>query len=275
VSAARRLSYDSAHRPAPALAELNGLIRMRGAVAALAMRDLKIRYRRSVLGIAWTMVQPALMLVMFTLVFTTVFETQAPFYPGYLLPGLLLWYFFSQTTAQAVAATAQGVDLWRRIRIPRTALPVATLLTGIVNLGFGLLVLLVILIVAGRPLGPALLTVPYVVGCTALFALGVMLAVSAAAFTFPDVAEIYQVLLLPLLFATPIMYPLDILPATVRGLAVLNPLTLFVEAFRAPLYEARAPDVGHLAAIAAVGAAALLLGWLVYSARSDAARHRD
>ena len=215
------------------------------------------------------MAQPATMLLVLTVVFAHEFAPRASTYALYLAPGLILWHFFAQTTSIVVAEVASGVELWRRVRLPKTALAIATTCSGLFNLGMATVALIVIAIVAGAPVGPALLTLPAVALLTAVFALGLGLGLAAAAVYFPDTADLYRMLLIPLMFITPVIYPRTILPPQVDTLVALNPMALFVEAFRRPLFENAAAPFTTFVTMAAVAAATALAGWLVFTRCTD------
>ncbi len=267
-------TWDSAARPPRAAEEWRELWRHRSLVGALVARNVKVRYKRSLLGVAWSMLAPAGMMIVLSLVFSQVFRDAAPGYPAFLFPGLLLWTFFAQTTSAVAAEAASGADLWRRVRLPKTAPAIATVLTGLVNLGCALVPLFALLALMRRPVGAALLFLPVVVLGAAAFALGVALAVSAAALHFADVADAFGIVVLAWMYATPVLYPLTVLPERVRAVVVLNPMTLYVEAFRAPFYSNLAPSPEALVAGLAVGAATLAAGWLFFTTAADGAAHR-
>lgn len=266
--------YDSDARPSPAIEELRELLGNPGLLRALVERNIKIRYKRSVLGFAWTMINPAAMMIVLSLVFSRVFESRAPMYPAFLLPGLLLWNFFSQTTASIAAEVAAGVDLWRRVRVAKTALAIAAVITGVVNLCLAIGPLIVLLAVFRRPLGLALLTLPFTIALAGLFVLGLSLAIAAIALYFPDVADVYVIVLSAWMFATPVIYPASIIPPSIRSVLRFNPVTLYVEAFRAPLYQNASPLVSTFAIMSVVSAATLLGGWYAFTRCADEIPYR-
>src|SRR5438876_7950201 len=163
--------YDSAARPAPAIEELLDVASNGQLLLALVARNVKVRYKRSFFGVAWTMVQPATMLVVLTVIFSHAFAPRASTYALYLAPGLILWHFFAQTTSVVIAEVASGVELWRRVRMPKTVLAIATTCSGLLNLVMATIPLLVLVGLAGVPLGASLLTLPATAILTAVFAL--------------------------------------------------------------------------------------------------------
>jgi ABC-type polysaccharide/polyol phosphate export permease len=265
--------YDSAARPPRALEELQDLRAHGALIRALVERNLKVRYKRSPLGFLWSMMNPMVMLAALSLVFTRAFAATTPAYPLYVFPGLLLWAFFAQTTTMAGEEMAGGGELWRRVRFPKTALAISTLLTGVVNLALALVPLMAVLLVMRRPVGVALLTLPLTIALTSLFVLGVSLILATGALYFHDVMPAWNMLLPALMFTAPIIYPASILPPRLQVLYRFNPLTLYVEAFRAPLYENAIP-AGSFVAMFAVGAVTLTVGWLLFTRSADDIAYR-
>lgn len=261
--------YDSAHQPHPMVRELGELVRYRDLIRQLAVRNIKVRYKRSVLGIAWSMFGPLLMMATLSLVFTQLFQTTTPNYPVYLFPGLLLWNFFAQTTSTITAEVIGGVDLWKRIYTPRTAFAIAATATGLVHLSLAVVPLLVVMVAVGAPLSLSLLTVPFVALCAALFALGVGLAVASVAGHFADVGDLYQVVIGTWLYFTPVIYPRSILPPSLGWLWRLNPMAHLVEAFRLPFYEHRPPSLLLLLTITLIAGTTAAFGWWLFTRTSD------
>jgi ABC-type polysaccharide/polyol phosphate export permease len=263
------IEYDSAARRPRAIEELLDLLANVTLVRALVERNIKVRYKRSVFGFLWTMLNPAAMLVVLSLVFTRAFAAHTPAYPAFIFPGLLLWNFFAQTTMLVAAEVAGGIDLWRRIRVPKTALATASVLTGLINLLFALVPLVLLLAFLRRPVGPALLTIPITLALSTIFVLGASLLIGAVALAFPDVADIYAMLLPAMMFTAPIAYPAAILPGPLRRLLPLNPMTVFVEAFRAPLYANEAPSPAAFGLMTAIAFATFFAGWLLFTRSAD------
>ena len=274
MSSVHAQEFDSAHRPPRPIEELVDLREQSGVLYAFVQRELKVRYKRSVLGFFWTMLQPLLMLVVLTLVFTRPFGAAAPAYPVFLLPGLLLWNFFVQTVTRIASEVAAGVDLWRRVRVPRTALALATVCSGFLNLVFAS-VAVVIALAFFRPLhlGPVL-TLPVTAILTAMFTLGIALMLAAVALYFPDIADILSLVLPAVMFATPVIYPRHIIDARIAAAIAWNPLTLFVEAFRQPLYSGTAPSLTSILLMTVAATVSLVAGWLAFTLLSDDAQFR-
>jgi ABC-type polysaccharide/polyol phosphate export permease len=260
--------YDSAHRRSPAIQELIEIVRFRDLVVQMVRRDVLARYKRSVLGVAWTLLNPLAMMVILTLVFSRLFEARA--FPVYVLTGLLVWTFFTQTTTAAMNQLVMGRTLLHHIYVPRTTFAIAAVGVGVVNLLFALFPLAFIMIVTGGTFHPALVFVPVAILLLALFAFGVGALLSTLAVYYPDVQETYQIALLAWMYLTPIFYPPDIVPESYRWwMFNLNPMFHLVTLFRLPIYYGEWPGAGELGIGALVAGGAAVVGWMVMAARAD------
>lgn len=260
--------YDSAHRPPPALDEALALLRGRDLIVQLVARSVKTRYKRSLLGVAWTMVNPLLTMLVLTLVFSAIFGYDAREYALYVLSGLILWNFFAQSTTAAIGDLIWSGGLIGRVRLPKTVFAVAAVGTGLVNVALALLGYSLIALALGRPLTVHILALPLPLLAAALFAAGVGLALSGAAVYFADVLPTYEVLLTAWMYLTPVIYPVGLVPERVGALLRLNPLYPILRCFRAALYEGAWPEPGAAAAALAAGLAAFALGWWSFTRRA-------
>lgn len=254
--------------------ELREIIRFRELLAQLVERNLLVRYKRSVLGLAWTMLNPLLMMTILTVVFSNLFRLSTVHYPVYVLSGLIVWSFFSQSTLTGMNELLWGSGLLQRIYIPRTVFVLAAVCTGIVNLLFALVPLALIMLLTGVPLSPALLFLPVSIALTAMFATGTALLLSILAVSFVDLVDIYQVALTAWLYLTPIIYPKEIIPDSLQWLFYLNPMYYFLEMFRLPIYAASLPALETLLPAAALAVSVLALGWWVFTRNADGLAYR-
>ncbi|CAG0995428.1 hypothetical protein ANRL3_03087 [Anaerolineae bacterium] len=266
--------YDSAQRPPAMLEELREVLRYRDLLAQLVVRNLTVRYKRSVLGLAWTMLNPLLMMTILTVVFAKVFRVAIEHYSVYFLAAFVLWNFFSQATLTAITDLVWGGSLLQRIYVPRTVFALAAVGTGIVNLLFALVPLAVIILVTGVSFRPALLFLPVPIALTAMFALGVGLGLSVLAASFTDVVDIYQVALTAWLYLTPVIYPIEILPVETRWLFYLNPMYYFLESFRQPIYAGVLPSALIIFIASAIAVGTLAIGWWFFTRNADGLAYR-
>jgi ABC-2 type transport system permease protein len=264
-----QFTYDSQKRKSPALEELFDIIKYRDLIFQLVRRDIVARYKRSWLGIAWTMLQPLGMMLVLTIVFSQLFSSVEG-YPAYLLGGLMPWIFFSQTTNAAIQQSVWGETLTRRIYVPYTAFPAASVGTGLVNLLLSLFPLFAMMLIVGRPIRLTILFLPIPIILLSAFALGVGLLLSGIAVRFPDIAEMYLIILQAWMYLTPIMYPADILPEAIRKyLLVLNPMYYLILLFRVPIYDGVMPSPALILASTVIAIVTLVAGWIYFSHQTD------
>ncbi len=261
--------YDSSLPRRPLWDEARELVRYRSLLTELILRNIKTRYKRSVLGVTWTMLNPLLTMVVLSIVFSHLFGFSLPRYPVYLLSGLLIWNFFSQSTVASINELVWSSSLLKRIYVPRSSFAVAAVGTGLVNMCLALVPLGIIMLVTRSPLRPALLFLPIALILAGMFALGVGLALSALAVFFADVVDMYQIVLVAWMYLTPIFYPVEILAPEVRWLLYLNPMYYFLETFRAPIYLGKLPAPEMVIGAVTAAICMLLLGGWLFRRKSD------
>jgi ABC-2 type transport system permease protein len=262
-------TYDSQKRKSPAVEQLQDIFQYRDLIYQLIRRDIVARYKRSILGIAWTMLQPLGMMIILTLVFSQLFG-RVEGYPAYLLSGLIAWTFFAQTTTSTIFQSVWGGALMRRIYIPHTAFSVSSIGTGVANLLLSLVPLLFILLITERPITWAILFIPIPILLLTAFALGVGLLLSSIAVRFPDISEMYQILIQAWMYLTPIMYPSDILPDAYRTwLLYFNPMYYLILMFRVPIYDGVLPSLPLCLIGTGIALTTLTIGWIYFSRQAD------
>ena len=266
--------YDSAQRGPLALEELIGVFKYRELILQLIRRDLISRYKRSVLGVAWTMLNPFGTMLILTLIFSRLFHTVQG-YPIYVLSGLIAWTFFSQTASATLKQNVWGGSLLHRIYLPRTALTMSALGTGLINLVLSLVPLALIMVVVAYPFHLSLLFLPVSILLLAIFTLGLGLLFSTLAVYFPDVVEIFQVALTAWMYLTPIIYPAEILPEPFQQwILTLNPMYYFIEIFRQPVYDGMMPSGRLLILGSIIAVTTLVIGWIVFTWKANELTYR-
>jgi ABC-2 type transport system permease protein len=248
---------------------LRELLRYRSLLRDLVARDLKVRYKRSAFGVLWTMLNPLLLMIIFTFVFAHVLKVQVEHFAVYFLSAFVLWNFFSQATSWSTSCLLSYGPLIRKIYVPKGIFVLATVIAGVVNLLISLVPLALIMLVVGHPFHASIAFLPVPILLATLFSLGLSLALAPLSVMFADIVPIYQVVLTAWMYLTPIIYPLSALPPEHKRLILLNPMTHLVEAFRTPIYQGAIPS-GHVlitSTVAAVGM--LVIGWVVFERYSD------
>jgi len=265
--------YDSARRGLPAIEELRELFRYRNLILQTVRRNLVIRYKRSVLGVAWTMLNPLGTTLILTFVFSNVFGGVSQYAP-YVLSGLLCWTFFSQTTSDSMANLIWGEGLLRRIYVPRTVFAVSAIGTGLINLAIGLVPLLLVMLLTGMIPQPCALLLPIPTLFLAMFALGVGLLLSTVAVYFADTVSMYAIALTAWMYMSPVIYTLERLPQQFVWIIKLNPMYYLINLFREPIYYSQVPTLSEFLVAGAIATITLLVGWWVFTNKSDEFAYR-
>jgi ABC-2 type transport system permease protein len=252
--------YDSARRRFPALEELQEILHYRNLLVQLVRRDILTRYKRSVLGVAWTMLNPLGTMIVLTIAFSSVFGgTRA--YAAYVLSGLIVWTFFSLTTNAAIVNLVWGGSLLRRIYIPPTSFAISAIGTGLVNMVLSIIPLLIVMVATKVPVKATFLLLPIPMIILAIY--------------FADIAEMYQVALTAWMYLTPIIYPETIIPPDYRVWIIrLNPMYHFVKLFRAPIYDGRVPTLSEFLISTGIAVITLIIGWFFFTRRADEFAYR-
>lgn len=251
-------------RPLRAVDEIRDIRAHASLLYELVHRDLTVRYKRSVLGFVWTMLHPLLLMLIFVVVFSTLFRSRAPHYEVYFLSAYVAWNFFSQTVINSMQAVAWNGPLMKRVRVPPSLFTLASVLSGLINLGLSLVVLFAIMIITGAPIHRGLMFLPVSLLIVGVFTFGVSLALNAVSIFFGDVREMVQAGMPALMYLTPIIYPITIIPEHFRFLVKLNPLAYIVEIVRDPIYYGIFPSEKTFTLSLAVSLAALVFGWMLF-----------
>jgi ABC-2 type transport system permease protein len=260
--------YDSDKRVNPAIEEIVNAFRYRDLIVQLVRRDITTRYKRSALGIIWTMLNPLGIMIIMTIVFQNFFHRQE-FFPVYLLSGLLTFNFFNQTSTAIIKNLIWGEDLFQRIYIPRSSFAISAVGTSLVNLTLALVPLVLVKLAIGSPISWQIILFPIYMLFLAGFSLGIGLVVASLALYFHDIAEMYQVILTGWFYATPIIYPYDTLPEATKHILAFNPMLYIVNLMRDSFYYNIIPSGHDILLAAAISSVVLIIGWLLFSRQTE------
>jgi ABC-2 type transport system permease protein len=228
------------------------------------MKELRVRYKRSVLGFIWALLNPALLMLVLTLVFSALMRFKVPHYSIFLLSMLLPWTFFSQTLAYSVESIVSNGDLLKKVRIARMVFPVSALVSNIVNFLLTMIPLLVLILALRFPVHWTWLYLPIPMLGLFLFTLGVSFFLSTANVFYRDVSHIIQVLLSAWFYFCPIIYSVDFVPERYRWIFHLNPLLYVLNGFRLSIYYGLLPTWQSAALSLACGILAVVFGFAVF-----------
>jgi homopolymeric O-antigen transport system permease protein len=223
---------------APSLvARLASVVKYRELVRNLVLKDLKLKYRGSVLGFLWSLVNPLAMVGIYTLAFKYILGSAQPGFPFFILLGVLAWSFFANSAIMSTGALIEGSSLVKAARFPRAVLPLATVLFNLVQYLLTVVILLPVMFLAYRvPSAGPLLLFPVFLALQAALTVGFALMLSAATTYFRDVRHFVEIGLSLLFWTTPIVYPLSQAPEGLRRVLFLSPMTPFVIAYQRIFY---------------------------------------
>ncbi len=206
-----------------------------GPVKEIALTDFKLRYQGSFLGYIWSLMKPVLMFSVLYFVFTSVFRIGGKIenYPVYLLLGIVFWEFFVETTSGAMDAIVSRGDLIRKIYFPRIILIISRIITALLTFGLNLIAVLIFMVVMKVDfLSFKILWLPFIIIELVFFVMGIAFILNALYVKFRDIGHIWDVSTRALFYATPILYPLTLVPANIGKFMMLNPLAQIIQDVR-------------------------------------------
>jgi ABC-type polysaccharide/polyol phosphate export permease len=243
---------------------LRELYDYRDLILNLAVTELKLRYRDSLLGFLWTVLNPLFFLLILALVFSQIIRFSIPHYTIFLFAGLASWLMIQQTVTIATASIVNNQALIRKVYVPKMAFPVSNVLARYVDHGILIALLIILAIVLKTPLTLSLLFLPVAVVLHLVFSLGLSLLFAVAYIRVRDTQHIVAIVFQALFYVTPVLYSLDILPVRYRGLFLWNPFYYFVQLVRYPVYFGTLPKFGDFAVGLGLAAGTLLVGGFIF-----------
>jgi ABC-2 type transport system permease protein len=230
----------------------------------LALKDLRVRYKRSALGFLWALLNPLMTMLILTVVFSTVMRIAIDHYAIFLLSVLLPWTFFSQALSYSAEAIVSNGELLKKVYIGKSVFLLAAICANLINFALSLLPLIFLVLVLRFPFHWTWVYLPVPMLGLIAFTLGCGFLVAAANVFFRDVAHIVQVVLSAWFYASPIIYSLDFLPRKYYLFFRLNPLVYILNGFRLSIYYGQLPTPQSAAMSLACGFGFLLLGYEIF-----------
>lgn len=224
----------------------------------LVSRDIKLKYRRSILGYLWSVLNPLLIMCVMTVVFSTMFRRNIENFPVYLFCGQIVFNFMNTSTRQAIFSITGNGALLKKTYVPKYIFTVSKITSGLMDFFFSLGALLIVMIVTRTKFTPYMLLVPFVALQLYFFCVGLGMFLAQANVFFRDIQYIYNAVTTAWMYLTPIFYPIELLPENVLWCVKhLNPMYFYVGQFRDLVYYGRMP--GHLIIFAGCVTAVLML----------------
>lgn len=208
----------------------------------LVRRDVKTKYRRSFLGILWSVLNPLGMMIIMSIVFSHVFRGNIDNFPVYLMCGQVIFNFFNEASTVAMSSILGNAALIKKVYVPKYLFPMSKVCSCFVNLLTSFIALLIVIIATGTHLSWTVILLVFPVFYVFLFSLGMGLLLSSLVVTFRDLQHLYGVLTTAWMYLTPIFYPVEILPGWVRTIVTYNPLTCIVQMLREVIMYGQVPE---------------------------------
>lgn len=241
------------------------IIDYREMIFSLVRKDLRGRYKGSVLGFFWTFLNPLLQLIVYTLVFSIIMRAGIEDYYLFLFVALVPWSFFSASVTIGSGSIRAQQDMVKKIYFPREVLPISCVLSQLINMLLTFIVVFLVLIVTGKGVNlfACLYLIPVILVET-LLALGMAFLTSAVTVYFRDLEYMLGIIMMAWQFASPVMYSISMVPERFIPLFKLNPMTSVITAYREILYYKTIPDLSNLLTAVLIGVAILILGVVVF-----------
>ncbi len=253
---------------------LADLFAFRQLIGLLVVRELKVRYKRSVFGLLWTMLNPLLLMTVYAIVFSSIMPSPQHDFAIWLLAGLLPWIFISTAVTQGLTSVLTNQELIRKVRLPQAVFPLSVVASNLVNFTLSLVPLFLVMLVMKHPITPALLFLPVAALLLTLFSSGVTLALASATVFFRDVRHLTEVLLQLLFYLSPVLYDVSqVMGGSARDAwwkelflreLELNPLTWLLPLVRSPVYSGALPPLQTVLIATAISVASLVAGFALF-----------
>lgn len=235
----------------------------------LVIKDIKIKYKRSVLGIIWSVLNPLLTMIIITLVFKELFKFNIENFAAYVISGQVLFSFFSDSTSLAMTSVYSSGQIIKKVYIPKYIFPLSKVLYSLVNMLFSFCAVLIVCIITGVHINFSVIFSFLSIFYVFVFSLGFGLVLSSLAIFFRDIEHIYGVFITAWMYSTPIIYPMNIMPDKYMFLLYSNPLFYFLTHFRESLIYGHVPPIELNIQCASYAFITLLIGLYLFKKRQD------
>ena len=226
----------------------------------LIMRDIKTKYRKSILCVFWTILNPLFMMVVLSVVFSNMFKFDVEYFPVYLLSGQLIFNFFNEATTNAMGAIVANGPLIKKIYVPKYMFVLSRIFSSSINLLASFTAMIFVMLAMRVELHYTVLLAPIPLIFIVFFSLGVGLILSAITVKFRDIMHLYSVFVTALMYLTPVIYPMSILPEWLKKIVLLNPITNILMMFRDVMLNNMLPSIGSILLAAVETAMVMVIG---------------
>lgn len=251
---------------------LNAMLAMRRyrfLIKQLVDRDFKAKYKRSILGVFWSFLNPLLNMIVQYVVFSNMFKFDIPYFPVYLLCGNVIFNYFSESCGMALTSIVGNADLIKKVYVPKYIYPLTRIMSSLINMLISLIPLAAVALISGLLPNRTYLLLPFPLICLALFCLGLGMLLASAMVFFRDIQFLWGVLTTIWMYLTPIFYPITALPDNIQAIVKLNPLYFFVTFLRSCVIDGLSPEPMMYVQCAMVALVTLAVGAFVFKKSQD------
>jgi ABC-2 type transport system permease protein len=248
---------------------LTAFVKYRFLLSQLVERDFKTKYKRSVLGVLWSFLNPLLTMLVQYIIFSTLFKSDIPNFPVYLLTGIVIFNFFSEACGMGLMSIVGNASLITKVYVPKYIYPVSRVFSSVINLLLSLIPLIIVMLITRTSINFSILLIPFGLGCTLLFSIGVTFILSSAMVFFRDTQFLWNVINLLWMYATPLFYPESIIPSKFSFILKINPMYHFIRFIRIIILQGVSPEPMAYLYCIIFSLGTLLIGALMFKKTQD------
>lgn len=253
---------------------IQNLMKYRHLISELVIRDIKVKYKKSILGVLWTLLNPLLTMVVLTIVFSNLFRFDIENFPVYLITGQVMFNFFSEATNMSMMSINDNAQLIKKVYIPKYIFPISKCMSSFVNLIFSLIAVLALIVFMKISINGSIVISIISLLYILMFAAGIGLILATINTFFRDTQHLYGVILTAWMYLTPIFYPVNIIPKKFEWMIAMNPLFYIIQHFRASVMYGVVPSLKLNLICLANAVIVFIIGlWIFYKSQDKFILH--
>lgn len=242
-----------------------GLYEYRELLKTSIKKDIRGRYKNSILGVFWSFLNPLLQLAVYAIVFPLIMKSDIPNYTVFVCCGLIPWTFFSTAISRTSFVMVENGNIIKKVFFPREILPISIVTSELVNFFISTIIILAFVIAYGMGFSWYIVFYPVILIVQYVLLIGISLLVSSLTVYFRDLQHFIGILLQLLFYATPIVYGMDIIPVSFQWILKLNPMSYIIDGYRSIFYYQRMPDLVGLGIVFAISIVLCIVGYFIFN----------
>lgn len=242
-----------------------GLYEYRELLKTSIKKDIRGRYKNSILGVFWSFLNPLLQLAVYAIVFPLIMKSDIPNYTVFVCCGLIPWTFFSTAISRTSFVMIENGNIIKKVYFPREILPISIVTSELVNFFISTIIILAFVLAYGMGFTWYIVFYPLILIVQYVLLIGISLLVSSLTVYFRDLQHFIGILLQLLFYATPIVYGMDIIPVSFQWILKLNPMSYIIDGYRSIFYYQRMPDLVGLGIVFAISIVLCIVGYFIFN----------